>query len=141
MFSGYPNRGVVLVIALAAASCARPASEDPFASRGPEQVRSLSVLVTFGGRCGVCGVTLDVAGQRDFFVDTALIRRRHRVSRVPGATLSMSAVPIGNSGPVERIEIRVDGEVLAEARADSDGGLPGTGGTGALSVHAVLPQR
>jgi hypothetical protein len=86
-------------------------------------------------------VTLDVAGQRDFFVDTALIRRRHRVTHTPGATLSMSAVPIGDWGPVERIEIRVDGEVVGEASANSSSGLPGVGGTGALSVHAVLPQN
>lgn len=133
--------GAVLVaVGLITASCmvSYPAA-DPFAGtqRG-ERPGVPTHEVSFAGKCGICSVTLDVAGQRDVFVDTALIGRRHRVVATPGATLVMSAVAIEDWGPVERLEIRVDGDVIAETTNRKPDDVEGTG-SGALSISAVLP--
>lgn len=132
---------VVVAFGLVSASCmvSYPPA-DPFA--GVPQGNRPGVPayeVSFEGKCGICSVTLDVAGQRDVFVDTALIRRRHRVFAMPGATLVMSAVSIGDWGPVERLEIRVDGDAIAETTNRKPDDVEGTGSI-ALTISAVLPQ-
>lgn len=133
---------VVLAVALVAGSCmvSYPAA-DPFAgTQRSERPGVPTYEVSFAGKCGICSVTLDVAGQRDVFVDTALIGRRHRVVAMPGATLVMSAVAIKDWGPVERLEIRVDGDVIAETTNRKPDDVEGTG-SGALSITAVLPEN
>lgn len=134
---------VVLAVVLVTGSCmvSYPAA-DPFAGPPPGSERPGTPMyqVSFGGKCGICSVSLDVAGQRDVYVDTTLIVRRHRIPATPGAVVVMSVAPVGDWGPVERIEIRVNGDVIAEATNGDRDGLPGTEGGGALSVRAVLPQ-
>lgn len=135
--------GGVLAVVLVTGSCmvSYPAA-DPFAGPPPGSERPGTPMyqVAFGGKCGICSVSLDVAGLRDVYVDTTLIVRRHRIPATPGGVVVMSVAPVGDWGPVERIEIRVNGEVIAEANNGDLEGLPGTEGGGALSVRAVLPQ-
>jgi hypothetical protein len=132
---------IVMGVALVTGSCmvGYPAT-DPFAGTPRSDRPGVPTYeVSFEGKCGICSVTLDVAGQRDVFVDTALIRRRHRVVAMPGAHLVMSAVAVEDWGPVEYLEIRVDGDVIAETSERKPDGVEGTG-SGAVTVSAVLPQ-
>ncbi len=135
---------VVLAVAVVAGSCmASYPAADPFAGPPPGAERPGTPMyqVSFGGKCGICNVSLDVAGRRDVYVDTTLIVRRHRIPAMPGAVVVMNVAPVGDWGPVERIEIRVNGEVIAEASNGELDGLPGTENGGALSIRAVLPQN
>lgn len=113
---------------------------DPFAgsaARSGPPGRA-SVLVSFEGACDVCSITLNVAGQRQRFVDSINISRRYRVR--PGAgRLTMSAAPMPDRDPVRWIAIRADGELLAEARSDDPGTLSSIPGSGALSISAEVP--
>lgn len=131
----------VMGVAFLAGACmvSSPAA-DPFAGAPQGHRPGVPVYeVSFQGKCGICSVTLDVAGQRDVFVDTALIQRRHRVFAMPGTPLVMRAVSIEDWGPVERLEIRVNGDVVAETTHRKPDDVEGTGSL-ALTISAVLPQ-
>jgi hypothetical protein len=114
---------------------------DPFADPGPRAAPpgSRSVQVSLEGGCDVCSVTADLPGGRQRWVDTAVIGRRYPVAP-NGGVVTMSAAPLPGRDPVDWIAIRIDGEIMAEARSDDPDAVTATPSSGALYISAPVPR-
>lgn len=142
-----PGRSLAVVAAAITVACVSGTSsgtyrgDDPFADAGrrdPPPGRP-SLRVAFEGHCDVCSVTLDLAGEVRSWTDTAVISRR--LSVTPGVgTITMSAVPVPGRGPVSRIAIRIDGDVVSEASSDEPDAVTTSPSSGALYITAEVPR-